>query len=430
MKGTYDLALLIASCGVASAAAYVALGLGARIAALDSERARYWLLGGGVALGTGLWAMHIISLTALDLPIVVSYDLGYTALSWLCGAGVGTLALHLVSRNTLRPATLAGGALLTGTGLSLMHFSGLWAMRLSPQLEYDPQLLAAAVAVAALASCALLFICYSARQMEGAQALPLRVAAALVVGVLLCATQYTDSTAVRFPHEALCAAGNLLGGSWMGQPLALIVGGLLFAVQLLSHMDAQADQQRNRSARQRSELERMRRMAYYDTVTGLPNRSLFNETLLRQLISVNGNAPQPFGVVYAELRDYRVLVDTLGQDRINQVLKSLTTQLSQSLRPGDMLARLSHDGFICLLHEHADCSIETGTAQLGARFNMPMQFESQTYRLAWGIGASSYPDSGNSTQALVRAAMRLQREVGVVAAPASRKEAVTALGAA
>jgi diguanylate cyclase (GGDEF)-like protein len=215
----------------------------------------------------------------------------------------------------------------------------------------------------------------------------------------------------------------------MGLPLALINVGLLGAVLLLSKMDTLAALQRSRAERQRMEVERVRRMAYYDAVTGLPNRSLFNETLLRQLISINGNPPQPFGVVYVELRGYRALVEKLGQDRINLILKSLVGQLSQTVRDGDMLARLSHDGFVCLLREHGDRSIETGTAQLSARFNLPMQFESQTFRLEWGIGSSRYPDNGNSTQALIRAAMKLRQEVGGEARPA-RQETVSAFGAA
>jgi len=411
MNATYDPALLLASCCVATCVAFALLSLGARIAALDSERAGFWLFGGALTLGTGLWATHIVGLSTLRLPIAVSYDLGLTALSWCVAFGVSVLALYLISRDRLGPLELLGGALPMGAGLCLMQFSGLWAMRLKPGVTYDPQLLAASAALAVLASAALLFICFSARRLAGARAMPARIAAALAIGAVLCATHYTGLSAARFTQGALCAAGNLVGGSWMGLPLALI------------------SIERSRAERQRAEVERVRRMAYYDAVTGLPNRSLFNETLLRQMIGVNGKPPPPFGVVYIELRGYRALVETLGQDRINLIVKSLAGQVSQNLHEGDLLARLSHDGFVCLLRQHEARSIETGMAQISARFKLPLQHESQSYRLAWGIGMSRYPENGTSTQALVRAAMKLQYELGGEA-QAARQETVSALGAA
>jgi len=429
MNATYDLALLIASYGVAACVAYAALSLGGRITALDGERAGFWLFGGALALGTGLWAMHIVGMTALKLPMAVTYDLPLTALSWLSAFGVSVLALYIVSRNQLGLLEFLGGALPMGAGLCLMQYSGLWAMRLTPRLVYDPELLAAAAALAVLASAVLLFVSFSVRQQSGARAVPARIAASLAIGAALCAAHYTGMSAARFAHGALCAAGNLLGGSWMGLPLALITIGLLGAVLLLSRMDGLATLERSRAEQQRFEVERVRRMAYYDAVTGLPNRSLFNETLLRQMISVNGNPPPPFGVVYVELRGYRALVENLGQDRVNLMVKSLAGQMSQNLCEGDMLARLSHDGFVCLLRQLGDRSIETGMAQINARLKLPMQCESQTYRLVWGMGLSRYPENGNSTQALIRAAMKLQYELGGEAKPA-RQETVSALGAA
>ncbi len=427
MNGTYDLALLIASWCVAASASYAALSLGGRIAQSNGERERFWLCGSTLVLGTALWALNIVGMTAFKMPMTVSFDLALTALSWLSALAVAGLVLYVISRRRLSAASLAGGAVLIGAGLSLTHYSGLWALRLTPGIDYDLVLVGVSAAIAAMTSAVLLFTCFSVRQMPGA--MPARIAASLVIGAMLCATHYTSLSAVRFAPHALCAAGNLLGGAWMGLPLALINIGLLGAVLLLSKMDALATQERSRAEMQRNEVERVRRMAYYDAVTGLPNRSLFNETLLRQLISVNGQPPRPFGVVYVELRGYRALIEKLGQDRVNLLLRTVAEQLSQNLREGDLLARLSHDGFVCLLRQHGDRSLETAAAQVSARFNLPVQCESQTFKLVWGIGCSRFPDNGNSTQALIRSAMKLQQEVGGEARPA-RREAVSAFGAA
>jgi diguanylate cyclase (GGDEF)-like protein len=215
----------------------------------------------------------------------------------------------------------------------------------------------------------------------------------------------------------------------MGLPVALITAGLLAALLLLSLMDARAVAERRRVERKRMEADRVRRLAYFDAATGLPNRSQFNERLLRQLIAVNGKAPPPFGVIYGELREYRALVEKHGQDRVNLMMTPLVRQLSHLLREGDTLARLSYDGFVFLVREHADRSLEQAMQQAAALFGAPVQSETQSFRLVWGLGFSRYPEQGNSTQSLIRAAMKLQREVGGEGRPVMQ-QTISAMGAA
>jgi diguanylate cyclase (GGDEF)-like protein len=430
MNGIHDLPLLIASCCVAAFASYAALDLGDRIQLFNGTRERLWLFAGALAVGTGIWAVHLVGMQAYSLPAAISYDLALTALSWSTAIGLSWLSLYIISRNKLTLRSLAAGALAVGAGICLMHYSGLWAMRLQPQISYDPILFAASVIIAVLVSAIILFIGFSARQLPARHALPTRIAAALLMGLMLCGMHYTGMAAAHFASGAMSAAGNLLAGSWMGLPLTLISVGLLAAVLLLARMDARAVLDHRRVEHRRIEAERVRRLAYYDAVTGLPNRSLFNETLLRQLINVNGRVPPPFGVIYSEIRGYRALVEKLGQDRVNLIMKTLAGQLAPVLREGDMLARLSHDGFVLLLREHAERSLEIAMAQFGALLNTPVQYESQSFRLVWGMGSSRYPEGGNSTQVLIRAAMKLQREVGAEARPAPQQATVSAFGAA
>lgn len=432
MNGTYDLSLVIASYCVAVFASYAALDLGGRIALFDGARERFWLFAGALAMGTGIWSMHFVGMRAFRLPVEITYDLGLTALSWIAAIGVSLLALYIISRSKLTAPGIVAGALVMSSGICLMHYSGMWAMRMTPGVSYDPALFTASVAIAVLASAAALFISFSVRRLPDGQVMPAKIAAALVMGVAICGMHYTGMFAANFAGGARCAPGNLLGGDWMGLPVALITGGLLAAVLLLARMDARAMAERRRLEKRRLESERVRRLAYYDTITGLPNRSLFNETLLRQLIAVNGKAPPPFGVVYGEIRGYRALVEKIGQDRVTLIMKSLATQLSPVLREGDLLARLSHDGFVFLLRGHADRGLDTAMTQVNALLNAPVPCESQSFKLVWGVGASRYPESGNSTQALIRAAMKLQREVGGEprAVPQAPEGKISALGAA
>ena len=430
MNGTYDLTLVIASYCVAAFASYAALDLGGRIAFFDGARERFWLAAGALAMGTGVWAMHFVGMKAFNLPVAITYDFALTALSWVAAIGVSLLALYIISRSKLTAPGIVAGALVMGAGICLMHYSGMWAMRMTPGISYDPLLFAASVAIAVLASAAALFICFSVRRLPDGRVIPAKIVAALVMGAAICGMHYTGMAAARFATGALCASGNLLGGNWMGLPVALITIGLVGAILLLSLMDLRALSERRRSEKLRVESERVRRLAYYDSITGLPNRSLFNETLLRQLINSKGRTPPPFGVVYGEIRGYRAMVEKLGQDRVNLIVRTMARQVAPALHEGDMLARLSHDGFIFLLRDRAERSIEAAMTQINAQLNTPVLYENHSLPLVWGVGFSRYPENGNSTQALVRAAMKLQREVGSEARSAPQQATVSAFGAA
>ncbi len=429
MTGIYDPALVLASYCVAVFASYAALDLGARIAIFDGLRERLWLVAGALVMGTGIWAMHFVGMASFSLPVAITFDLALTVLSWVAAVAISLLALYVISRSSLTLGSLAAGALAMGAGICIMHYTGMWAMRMSPGISYDPLLLAASVFIAVAASAAALFIGFSLRRLPDSRVLPAKLAAALVMGAAICGMHYTGMAAAHFAAGATCAAGNLLGGYWMGLPVALMTVGLLVALLLLSLMDVRAVAERRRVEKNRLEAERVRRLAYFDSVTGLPNRSQFNERLLHQLINVNGKAPRPFAVVYGELRGYRALVEKHGQDRVNLMLKALGGQLTPMLRDNDLLARLSHDGFILLLREQADRSLDAAVLQATSLFNAPLHCEHHTYQLVWGLGSSRYPDNGNSTQSLIRAAMKLQREVGGGAQPV-RQQTVSALGAA
>jgi len=66
---------------VAILASYTALNLALRIRNASRAASPAWLLGGGFAMGTGIWSMHFVGMLALSLPIEIGYDLPITLLS-------------------------------------------------------------------------------------------------------------------------------------------------------------------------------------------------------------------------------------------------------------------------------------------------------------------------------------------------------------
>src|SRR5687767_6426376 len=133
MHATYDSGLVALSIAVAVMASYVALDLAARVTASSGTGpARYWLIGGALSMGAGIWSMHFIGMLAFELPIPVSYDVPITAASFVIAALASAFALHTASSGHLATGRLLGAGVLMGLGIAAMHYTGMAAMQMVP----------------------------------------------------------------------------------------------------------------------------------------------------------------------------------------------------------------------------------------------------------------------------------------------------------
>jgi hypothetical protein len=102
LVGTYNPWLVAISLLVAVMASYTALAMAGRtVTAPGKGAAWWWRLGGGFAMGLGIWSMHFIGMLAFDLPIPLGYDLPITLLSLALAIASSVFALWLVSLRTL-----------------------------------------------------------------------------------------------------------------------------------------------------------------------------------------------------------------------------------------------------------------------------------------------------------------------------------------
>jgi NO-binding membrane sensor protein with MHYT domain len=168
LNGTYELKLVALSIVVAIIASYTALELAGRVSAAKGRSAWLWLLGGSVSMGTGIWSMHYIGMLAFHLPIPIAYDTPITLLSMFIAIGVSGIALLVLKRPALTKENITVGATLMGIGITAMHYTGMFAMRMSPPIVYDPWLFIASVLIAIVASLAALFIAFQLRSLPRA----------------------------------------------------------------------------------------------------------------------------------------------------------------------------------------------------------------------------------------------------------------------
>ena len=147
----------------------------------------------------------------------------------------------------------------------------------------------------------------------------------------------------------------------------------------------------------------IRRLAYWDRLTGLPNRERFREAVV-QAIAGSANTMQPLAVLTLDLDRFKHVNDVLGYAFGDRLLQAVAERLSLQVRsPDDMVARLGGNEFAILL-QHADAADAHYIAQrINQSFEEPLAFEDQTVDLSAGIGFACWPgDAGDADTLLSR----------------------------
>lgn len=130
LVGTYDYRLVVLSVLIAILASYTALDLGGRVTASRRWTQIAWLLGGGLAMGIGIWSMHYVAMFAFNLPVPIQYDWPTALLSLLAGVMASLAALFIVSRRNMGFVRAFGGSVFMGGAIVALHYVAMDSMRL------------------------------------------------------------------------------------------------------------------------------------------------------------------------------------------------------------------------------------------------------------------------------------------------------------
>ncbi|HKJ71991.1 MAG TPA: EAL domain-containing protein [Gammaproteobacteria bacterium] len=150
--------------------------------------------------------------------------------------------------------------------------------------------------------------------------------------------------------------------------------------------------------------ERLRQLAYYDPVTGLANRTNFEEHLERTLPTARRNNWQ-LAVIFIDLDRFKYVNDTLGHTAGDEVLAQVAGRLTGCLRQGDLVARLGGDEFACLPEPVKGSRGAARVAQkLLAATEAPFEVAGQSFVLHASLGISFFPDSADDSADLIQQA--------------------------
>jgi diguanylate cyclase (GGDEF)-like protein len=156
--------------------------------------------------------------------------------------------------------------------------------------------------------------------------------------------------------------------------------------------------------RQRESEDQIRKMAYYDALTGLASRSHLMQHL-EDATKIARRRDEQFTVLFLDLDGFKDVNDTLGHDVGDFMLVSIARRLQNVIRDIDFVARLGGDEFCIVLNDNRD---ELDAAEIANRcldaVSEPIEIGGQTWRPHVSIGLARFPDDGTTSGQLLKAA--------------------------
>ncbi|WP_349617471.1 putative bifunctional diguanylate cyclase/phosphodiesterase [Azotobacter salinestris] len=178
-------------------------------------------------------------------------------------------------------------------------------------------------------------------------------------------------------------------------------------VQIASDVSVQAE--RDEAERERCRLltlereeshNRIRQLAFYDTLTGLPNRSLLLIQADQAIARARRNRTA-LNVLFFDLDRFKQVNDTLGHPAGDAMLRIVAQRLRSELRAADIVGRLAGDEFVVVL---TDCDPRQTTEtirRIQKQLSAPCQIAGATLTPSASIGISQFPDNGEDMETLL-----------------------------
>ncbi len=148
--------------------------------------------------------------------------------------------------------------------------------------------------------------------------------------------------------------------------------------------------------------ERIRHLAQHDELTGLPNRTAFNQNV-NHAINRALRYGRTLAILFLDLDRFKLINDTLGHEAGDRALEEIAERLRGCMRGSDMIARFGGDEFVILIEEFTAPSDVTGVVNklLGA-VKAPLKHKGQEFSLSASVGISTFPDDGKDAQTLLK----------------------------
>ena len=171
----------------------------------------------------------------------------------------------------------------------------------------------------------------------------------------------------------------------------------------------EASNQLNEDYRQRLEImnkqlvessKELEYLSLYDTVTSLPNRSLFHDRLSQNIDRATLNNDS-IALLLIDLDRFKEINEALGHDRGDQLLKKIARRFSGNIKPGETIARLGGDEFVVILPRHDQQSAMDRAKSLRRLLDESFSVENTNIAVSASIGVAVFPEHGKDSGSLL-----------------------------
>jgi diguanylate cyclase (GGDEF)-like protein len=155
--------------------------------------------------------------------------------------------------------------------------------------------------------------------------------------------------------------------------------------------------------------EKIRQLAFYDELTGLPNRRLLMDRL-HQALAVSVRSRQHGAVIFLDMDHFKILNDAKGHDAGDLLLIDVAKRLQGCVRDVDTVARLGGDEFVVVLEALGSADVVAATTtelvaeKIRTALSRPYQFQEYEYRTTASVGVSMFYGNQQSVNDLLKCA--------------------------
>ena len=395
---------------ISSLSAYVALDLGKRMQSTESAEGRQWLLGSGLAWGTGVWSVHVLSMNFESLSYGVGYHPVGVFTAWLAAVGVGMAGFRMIGTREATLAGVLGAAGGVGLGLVATQLLAMFSMGLQPGFTWDgPGLLRALLAGVGGSTLGLGIWFYGRGQPRGK--VPWNGIAALSMGLAVVISQDGVMAAAGLASQTASAYRDYLPSSAITALAS--VGTLMFVLAMLVSSRLE-EHTRHSLSQAKNEL---RHQSTRDALTQLPNRLMFEHRLADAVQSADA-AEHKISLLFIDLDGFKPINESYGHPVGDSILRDVAARLSSAAGPNDLAARLGADEFLLMLLDNpARNDVAERAAGVLELLNQPYPVDARDTRevtVSCSIGIAMYPENGALSKLLTHAeaAMNASKATG------------------
>jgi len=364
-----------------------------------------WVLAGAVAVGTGLWSTQALALLGARLGGTQVFSFNAVALAW--GASVAAAAASLLVARSPLSRTLR-------IWLTPWLLAAIYGVALAVTVRVMPGLstlaswsVGSAIAALCWLAAAATFSQWWTHTVSGQAREDLGPHAAVSIAVLGAGLVGAHALALRgIQYQAMAGVPPSDGLDALGLTVSAAVGALAVAIAVLGAWFDWRNRAQNRSlATSLNEANiQLRRQAFCDPLTALPNRLLFEERLNQTLQRV-GRTPSAMAVLFIDLDGFKPINDSFGHAAGDVVLREVGSRLLELAGPSGTAARVGGDEFLLLVPQPGSADGAAAVAQqalevLARPYKLPNRGE---VKLSCSIGIALFPEHGSTAKLIANA---------------------------